>query len=69
MTLREQIREIACRRVNKPFSELNFPTVVDRLAVMAFEEEWPEGVETRAIRHCLKLFTATGVIDNEPAVE
>jgi hypothetical protein len=50
MKLREQVLDIARRRINPQFAEkVNFPQVVTALTEIAFRERWDEqAVEVRA---------------------
>lgn len=63
MTLREQIRKIAERRVNPVYAEAtNFPMLVTMLSAKAFIEQWPDGDDTAALRHAAKLLESPGFV-------
>lgn len=54
--LREQIKEIAIRRVGAQYAvSTTFPDWVDYLAKWAFIDRWPESSDTRAIRTAAKM--------------
>lgn len=64
--------DIGRTRIDREMAEqVQFPVLVDRLAVKAFHEQWEEGTDTRAIRRALDLFQRPGapwVSPEEPGV-
>lgn len=69
-SLRDQIKDIASRRVNPTYAEqVDFPATVDHLAAAAFVEQWEEGTDTRAVRKAYIMLHASGVPYSVPAVE
>lgn len=71
MNLRDQIKEIAARRINSKFAEsVHFAATLRYLAEEAFREEWPECLDTKAIRKALKLLATIGHVSvAEPPVQ
>jgi len=70
MTLREQIQSIAILTFPLEYVRaVNFPKLVDALAIRAFRHKWQDCVATRAIRRAIELFEKTGMIsEDEPEV-
>lgn len=66
MKLREQIKDIGCRKINSYFvAQTNFPLVATTLAAKAFMEAWPEDQDTRALRQACKLLSNPGWISED----
>lgn len=70
MGLRNQIKDIAARRINPVYAEnVDFPAMVDALAATAFAQRWEESVDTRALRVAYTMLHAKGVPYETPEVE
>lgn len=64
MSLRAQLYELACRRINKAWADhvLHPMSKVEALAAKAFLERWPEGDDTCILRAVYEYMGQNGGI-------